>query len=43
MCDILDTWGYLVTINIEKTFDSLNHNYLLSFLKKFGFRENFIH
>ena len=29
--------GYLVTINIEKTFDSLDHTFLISALEKFGF------
>ena len=40
MCDILDI---LVTMDIEKAFDSLNHDFLLSVLKEFGFSENFIH
>ena len=43
MCDILDITGYLVTMDIEKAFNSLNHDFLLSVLKKFGFGENFIH
>ena len=42
MCDILDISGYLVTMDIEKAFDSLDHD-LLFVLKKFGFGENFIH
>ena len=36
MCDILDIPGYLVTMDIEKAFDSLD-------LKKLDFGENFIH
>ena len=43
MCDILDISGYLVTMDIEKAFDSLDHDFLLFVLKKFGFGENFIH
>ena len=43
MCDILDIPGYLVTMDIEKAFDSLDHNFLLFALKKFGFGENSIH
>ena len=38
MCGILDISGYLVTMDIEKAFDSLDHDFLL-----FGFGENFIH
>ena len=34
--------GYLVTVNIEKAFDSLDHGFLLVVLKKFGFGNNFI-
>ena len=33
---------YLVTMDIEKVFDSLDHSFLISVLKRFGFRENFI-
>ena len=43
MCDILDIPGYLVTMDIEKVFDSLDHEFLWSVLKKFRFGENFIH
>ena len=43
MCDILDISGYLVTMDIEKAFDSLDQDFLLFVLKKFGFGENFIH
>ena len=34
MCDILDIPGYLVTMDIEKAFDSLDHDFLLFALKK---------
>ena len=43
MYDILDISGYLVTMDIEKAFDSLDHDFLLFVLKKIGFGENFIH
>ena len=43
MCYIHDIPGYLVTMDIEKAFDSLDHDFLLFVLKKFGFGENFIH
>ena len=35
--------SYLVTMDIEKAFDSLDHSFLISVLRKFGFGENFIH
>ena len=34
MSDILDIPGYLVTMDIEKAFDSLDHDFLLSAFKK---------
>ena len=48
MSDILDISdklsidGYLVAIDIEKAFDSLDHEFLLVHLKKIGFGNNFI-
>ena len=34
--------GFLVIIDIEKAFDSLNHKFILPILKKFDFVENFV-
>ena len=34
--------GFLVTMDVEKAFDSLDHKFLISVLKKFGFVQNFI-
>ena len=33
MCDILDIPSYIVTTDIEKVFDSLDHDFLLIVLK----------
>ena len=33
MCDILDISSYIVTTDIEKAFDSLDHDFLLIVLK----------
>ena len=33
MCDTLDIPGHLITMDIEKGFDTLNHDFLLSVLK----------
>ena len=37
MCDILDVPGYLVTMDIKKAFDFLDHDVLLSALVKISF------
>ena len=34
--------GFLVTTDIEKAFDSLDHSILISVMKKFGFGKKFI-
>ena len=34
--------GYMVIIDIEKAFDSVDHTFLLCSLRKFGFGNNFI-
>ena len=33
---------FLVTMDVEKAFDSLDHKFLISVLKKFEFGQNFI-
>ena len=40
--DVFNIDGFLVTMDIEKAFDSLNHSFLLVVLKKFGFDTSFI-
>ena len=35
--DVFNIDGFLVTMDIKKTFDSLNHYFVLIVLKKFGF------
>ena len=46
--DVLDTTkslnlpGYMLTVDLEKAFDSIDHVFLLACLRKFGFGENFI-
>ena len=42
MTDILDMESYLLTVNIEKAFDSLDHHFLLAILEKYGFKKNFL-
>ena len=42
MSEILNLKGYIVTMDIEKAFDSLSHTFLISVLKNFGFGSDFI-
>ena len=42
VCDQKNIAGYLLTIDFEKAFDSLSHNFLIAALKKYGFGEDFI-
>ena len=35
--DFLDIEGLLMTVDIEKILDSINHSFLMCVLKKFGF------
>ena len=34
--------GFLVTMDVKKSFDSLDHKFLILVLKKFGFGQHFI-
>ena len=40
--EIRNIEGFVVTMDIEKAFDSLDHNFLISTLEKYGFGQNFI-
>ena len=42
VCDIEILSGYLMTIDLEKAFDSINHVSLIAALKKYGFGDSFI-
>ena len=37
----LNIEGLLMTVDIEKAFDSINHSFLMCVLKKFGFGNKF--
>ena len=39
---IFNKEGSLVTVSIEKTFNSVNHNFLIMIPEKFGFGNTFI-
>ena len=42
MSEVLNKEGFLVTINIKKAFDSVNHHFLIAILKNIGFGTEFI-
>ena len=42
MTDILNVEGYLLTIDIKKAFDPVDHYFLIAILEKYGFKENFL-
>ena len=42
MTDLMNIKGYIVTADIQKAFDSLDHDFLLATLEKFNFGKNFI-
>ena len=42
IADLLEIEGILLTVDIEKAFDSVNHLFLVSALEKYGFKSDFI-
>ena len=42
MTDILNMEGYLLTIDTEKAFDSVDHYFLPAILERYGFKKNFL-
>ena len=40
--DCYNTEGFLVTMDIEKTFDHLDYDFLTSVLRKIGFGKNLV-
>ena len=42
MSEVLNKEGFLVAIDIEKDFDSVNHHFLITILEKIGFGTEFI-
>ena len=42
MSKVLNKEGFLVTLDIEKAFDSVNHHFLIAILEKIGFGTEFI-
>ena len=42
MSEVLNKEGFLVTIDIEKAFDSVNHHFLIAILENLGFGTEFI-
>ena len=42
ICDKLQIKSFLMTVDIEKAFDSINHCFLIKVLEKYGFEKDFI-
>ena len=42
-CELFGVERYLVTVDIQNAFDSINHCFLQSVLKRYGFGKKFIH
>ena len=40
--DSLKMKGFLLTINIEKVFDTVNHEFLLTVQENYGFNQDFL-
>ena len=41
VADLFNIESYIVTMDIEKAFDSLDHTFLIQVLKKYGFEKTF--
>ena len=42
ICDKLQIKSFLMTVDIEKAFDSINHCFLIKVLEEYGFGKDFI-
>ena len=42
ICNMFNKEGFLVTISIGKTLNTVSHNFLITILEKFGFGNTFI-
>ena len=42
MSEVLNKEGFLVTIDIEKSFDSVNYHFSIAILERIGFGNEFI-
>ena len=42
MSEVLNKESFLVTVDVEKAFDSVDHLFLIAILEKIGFRTKFI-
>ena len=41
VCDMQNLSSFLLTVDFEKAFDSLNHDFLIAVLKKYDFGDDF--
>ena len=42
ICNKLNIPGYMLTVDLQKAFDSIDHVFLVACLEKFGFGNNFV-